>query len=278
MPFRSKKRTLGKRTLGKRTYKKKSLRRFHKKVYKKVPRHTYASSVEKKFIETRTQTTALNFAKDNGSVSGHLLFQFDKTSTSNVNAFFPRIVKGTNQDDRIGNEIKLTGLSLICRVSGQGQNKSGGQYRIIIFGKKHVSCQQPDVPNLLQELLDLDRMENNDRYTVSSQRNPEFYRQFVVFYNKKFTLRGDMYDNNRAIPTGTTPATYTPDQQDNFRDHMINIKLNRSCKYDRKQAITTHTTMTYGDLAMVVLANKGDIAQQTGFEWNHFCKWYYTDS
>lgn len=263
----------------KKTYKK------IKKVYKKFKKYTrryktpsYKSSVEKKFVETRT-TSTLDFAK-NSSVgnSGHLLFQYDNTTASNVNQFFPRISQGLDFTDRTGNELKLTGLYLNCRVSGQPAFRSGGEYRIIIFGKKHESCQLTSDFSLNQ-FLDYDRMENQDVYSTSSQRNPEFYRQFVVYYNKKFRLNGDYYMSGINVATGAeAPASTFIPQVDTFRDHHIKIKFNRSVRYDRKETNPNYETLSYGDLCLVVLANKGENVNDTGLEWNHFARWYFTDS
>lgn len=255
-------------------------KRIYKKKYRSVIPKTpsYKSSVEKKFVETRSTGSATEFGKNSsGTSSGHLMYQYDNTTASNVNQFFPRITQGTDYNDRVGNEIKLTGLYLNCRVSGQGQFRSGGEYRIIIFGKKYDTCQLTSNFNL-NEFLDYDRMENEDIYTLSSQRNPEFYRKFIVYYNKKFKLGPDQYYSNVNIPVSGDPPSYYIPQQDMFRDHHIKIKLNRSVKYDRKELQSTYATLAYGDLVLLVLANKGRNSDDTGFEWNHYCRWYFTDS
>lgn len=263
---------------------------YKKRVYKKrVPRMSYKKSVEKKHMATYS-ASVYSFAKDNSTASGHLLIQYDNTNLSNANQFFPCILQGLDDDDRIGQELKLTGMSLRLRIRGQPNFRSGGQYRIIIFSRKNASCQLPQnlSTTIEREFLDFDKMENTDVYTVSSSRNQEFYRNYIVHYNRRFTMRPDPYYSNVTLNQTGTPATYTIPEVDTFRDHMINLKLNRSVRYDKKSlsSLPPNNPLSYGDMCILFLANKGDIrtsggatdTRTSGFDVSWYCNWYYTDS
>lgn len=107
---------------------KRRYRKSVKRIYirrKKSSRMSFKRSVEKKHQVTNS-ASVYSFAKDNSTASGHLLIQYDNTSISNSNAFFPNILQGLDDDDRIGQEIKLTGLSLRLRIRGQPNFRSGG--------------------------------------------------------------------------------------------------------------------------------------------------------
>lgn len=257
-----------------------------KKSFRKL---TYKKSVEKKHVVTNTSAT-VSFAKDNSTASGHILVQYDSTSNTNVGAFFPQIPIGTQDDNRIGNELCLTGMSMRIRIRGQPNFRSGGQYRIIIFSRKNNTCQFPIDPNvIMREFLDFDTMENSNVYTVSSTRNQEFYKNYRVHYNKLFSLKPDTYFSNFTFNQTGAPATYTIPEVDTFRDHTINLKLNRSVRYDKKGITTLPTNynpISYGDMCLLLLANKGDIrisggdtqTRTSGFDASWYINWYYVDS
>ena len=169
------------------------------------------------------------------------------------------------------------------RIRGQLRLRSGGEYRIIIFSRKNQPCQLPDISasTLLSEFLDFDRMENSDLYTVSSSRNQENYKKFIVHYNKKFKFPADSYFNNFTFNQTGTPATYTIPELDNFKDHLIRIKFNRPVRYDKKRGTLTTNPVCYGDMCLLFLANKGDIrttggdveTRQSGFDGTLYRDW-----
>lgn len=207
---------------------------------------------ETKRVTTTTEfaTTFRPFGLSNAGTPGQLQINYD--GSLGEAQFFPAISKGINVNNRIGDKVQSIALRAVIRISGQSSLQDEIRYRIIIFRKKR------DTTNglLITDFLHFDPF-NANRYSVSSRRKEDTYRDYIVHYDRTF----------KAPAEQIAGANFT-------RDHKIVLKLGHTIMFDDTSAVNG---TEYGDMGLICLTNVGDVGTSTGLRAQVTSTLYFID-
>lgn len=216
-------------------------------------------NTEKKYAD---QQQVITVGQVNGGVGGehcaHIL---------------PTITHGTGGiANRVGNSIKLTGISVKFQVIAQDSTfrVAEGKFRFIIFEPKD---QNQTAILSLQTLYDPNQI--TGLYDYNAERNIEEFKNFRIICNKTFKVP----DGNDAIGAATLQPTF-------FSRHF-SLKMNHHVKYEN-----SGNTQVAGKLLWAVLFDHGNCstsvistnsnipitATDTGYKMNVVIKSWYVDN
>jgi len=201
-------------------------------------------NVEKKRSDT-TVTIAQPFARANAGADGayHAILS-------------PTIAQGVQNNERIGNSIKLVSGCLDFSIEQQSLAINSNKLKLMIV------CRQENAANYTSTASLNSLMEVNpftSRRDFYSNRDPEFFSEFRVIKTVTMTLAQDQ------ISTGTARI-----------QKKIPLKFNHHLKYNNDGTTTTTKNQFY----LFVFASDGEMASPalTGAQIQYNMRWYYTDN
>ncbi len=218
--------------------------------FNRIARDVYnlkqAINSEKKhsLVEPESQV----FAQYNGSASGHELFEIT-----------PAVPQGTGSNQRVGNQIKVTGACIELLLTKQPNMHGTIAYKIYIVKK-------PDGNDALgiDEFLEGNHFINGATiYDTASQRNQQQMSNYKIVKVLNGRFQQDSNDD-------TTPDASI------FRNFTIPLKFtdNNLVRYNSG----TSTTAIKNRYFMVCVASNGNQSTGTGIQIKQYIRWYYVDN
>ena len=185
----------------------------------------------------------------------------------------PTISHGTGGiANRVGNSIKLTGISVKFQVIAQDPlfRVAEGKFRFVVFEPKD---QNQTAILSLQTLYDQNQI--TGLYDYNSERNIEEFKNFRIICNKTFKVP----DGNDATGAATLQPTF-------FSRHFA-LKMNHHVKYEN-----TGNTQVAGKLLWAVMFDHGNASTtvtstntnipvtqtESGYKMNVVIKSWYVDN
>lgn len=188
------------------------------------------------------------FAQYSGAGSGHELIELS-----------PAIPQGTGSNQRVGNQVKLTGACMELLLTKQGNQHGTIGYKIVLLR----------VPNG-NDALDIEQfLEANHFisgatiYDTASQRNQQQMSNIKVVK----TLYGRFQqDNNDDTGNDTTL----------FRNITVPLKFTKDnmIRYNSGGSVVPVKNRYY----LVCLGSNGDTNNGTGIQIQQYTRWYYVDN
>jgi hypothetical protein len=238
-----------------RTVKKTAKKRYYNKstgslrlnrIVKDVYNLKQAINSEKKhhLVEPSSQV----FAQYNNTTSGHETMELT-----------PAIPQGTGSNQRIGNQVKLTGACMELKLTKQGNQHGTIAYKIMLVRK-------PDG----NDTLDIaDFIEGNHFisgatiYDTASQRNQQQMGNFKIVKTLSGRFNQDQNteigDDTQIVRNFTIPLKFT-------KDNMIRYNTGASTQSIKNRYY------------LVCLASNGDQNNGSGIQIQQYTRWYYVDN
>lgn len=188
------------------------------------------------------------FAQYNNTVSGHQLFEIT-----------PMIPQGTGSNQRVGNQVKITGACMELLLTKQGNQHGTIGYKMYIICK-------PDGNDTLT--VD-DFLEGNHFisgatiYDTASQRNQQQMPNFRIVK----TMNG-RFNQDQNTETGTDANI--------FRNFTIPLKFtkNNMIRYNTGGSVQSIKNRYY----LLCVASNGNANGGTGIQIQQYTRWYYVDN
>lgn len=186
-----------------------------KQLYKDVKMLKDMVNVEYKYVEFETTGTPINV-------------------DSSCDSFCDNIVEGTDQDNRVGNSIKLqrlTGRGQVIKILGADEVTAAA--RLIVFIDKAAEFGTDS--NTWDKIMVTSAAAGNK---VLSFKDPDITSKTKVLFDKTFIFNGDEASDAPLL-----------------KQFTFNLPLNRHCKYDETEAVTLNDVkwMVIGDQATASL-------------------------
>ncbi len=235
-----------KKTAKKRYYNKNTKSLRLNRMFKDVYNLKQAINSEKKHHLVENESAV--FAQYNNTVSGHRLFEIT-----------PMIPQGTGSNQRVGNQVKLTGACLELLLTKQPNQHGTIAYKILIVCK----------PDGNDDMTIDDFLEGNHFisgatiYDTASQRNQQQMSNFRVIKAMSGRFQQDANDD-----TGSDTNL--------FRNFTIPLKFtkNNMIRYNTGGS----TTSIKNRFFLVCLASNGNQVGGTGIQIQQYTRWYYVDN
>lgn len=218
-----------------------------------------ALNTEKKYAEKQEVFFA---GQVNGNASGHHALNL-----------LPIIGNGTSGvGQRVGNSIKITGISVKFQVIAQDPNfrVAEGKFRFIIY---------EDKDNVRTSIQGLEEMYDNNQITglldYNSERNLATFKNFRIICNKTF-----------KVPDGSDTGNAQYHQPTFFSRHFA-LKMNHHVKYDNSSNDQLSGRLHYavifdhGNSSTTVASTNTNIpvtAINTGYNFNLVIRTWYVDN
>lgn len=235
-----------KKTAKKRYYNKNTKSLKMNRIFKDVYDLKQAINSEKKHHLVENESAV--FAQYNNTVSGHQLFEIT-----------PMIPQGTGSNQRVGNQVKLTGACLELLLTKQ-PNQHG-----TIGYKMYIIC-KPDG----NDTLDVsDFLEGNHFisgatiYDTASQRNQQQMPNFRIV-----KVMSGRFNQDQNTETGGDANI--------FRNFTIPLKFtkNNMIRYNTGASVQSIKNRYY----LLCVASNGNAIGGTGIQIQQYTRWYYVDN
>lgn len=250
----------------KRKYARKGVRKPYRKVkgYKKSNKKLVAL-IKKVMTKTQTEIKWINQRTFVDATVGQTRGLFD-TGFLAVD-ITPTPSNGTGVNQRVGEEIHLTGAQLRLQFKHQASTAVPIRFKVYIVKTIGAPMATSAFSSqfLLQDLL-------SGATDYNSRRNPSYMRNFKVVCTRKVYMPGDNYGGQNTF----------------VADRAINLKLNHNVEISNGTTIVTG-----GQLFALIVADNGNCdplnsssvafpqvanpAVNTGALLNMDCLWYYSD-
>lgn len=194
------------------------------------------------------EPSSTTFAQYTGTASGHELIELS-----------PAIPQGTGSNQRVGNQVKLTGACMELLLTKQPNQHGTIGYKIVLLR----------VPNGNDTLAINDFLESNHFlsgtiYDTASQRNQQQMSNIKVVKTIYGRFQQDQNTDTGGAETNihrnlTIPLKFT-------RDNMI--------RYPTGASVQPIKNRYY----LVCLASNGDTNTSTAIQIQQYTRWYYVDN